>query len=71
MAKVRKNAVIKWIKSADITKDDWYEDIYQYLKGAEIGYVEAKIDQLLNSIYSDSESFREELIDIIKYLVKD
>lgn len=60
-----KNKIIKQIKNADISQDGWEYGILQSItdKYAQ-GYIEAKIDVLTDSMTTDSEDFREELLDI-------
>jgi hypothetical protein len=60
-----KNKIIKQIKNADISQDGWEYDILQSItdKHAQ-GYIESKIDVLTDSMTTDSEDFREELLDI-------
>lgn len=62
-----KQKIIKSITKADISKDDWTFEIIRDCKDRHVaGYLKCEIRHLDNSIRSDEEQYREELLHICR-----
>lgn len=68
-----KEKVIELVKSADISQYGWFDDIVKpLLKGTYAGgYLDAKVEDLGNSLSSSDEEYRDEILEICDYDIWD
>lgn len=67
---MNKTKIIKAIKNADISDSDWTEDILDMIDDAYTrGYLDAKLEEMLDSMSASEEYFREDFLDLMKEIL--
>jgi len=61
-----KAEILEWIDAADISQDDWHEDIKPMLPSDFArGYFTAKVESLTNRLDSNGSEFRCEIYELV------
>ena len=64
--------IIELIKSADISKDFWSDEILDTIQNKYAkGYLTAKLEESSNSLDTESEDYREDFLSFCEYNIWD